>query len=264
MSGGVRTVELSPVGLTQPIFGGSFEPAGEKLVSEPQFQRGRSHVIYRQTMNLRTLSILCATVFATAAHANLLVNGGFEIGVADPTQAGFTADGWTFTPTAQYACRAVTANGYLNDGPATGSHPGRILVFNASDTPGGSAARQSFGSSMGTTYALSLELAQYRGSLGDQRLTAIITDDSTSSTVATYAFPFPIGSNDIGNSYTTQGFSFMGTGNSLTLTLTDAGSNTVSTDMFVENVSIEAVPEPASLFALGAGAITLIRRRRSR
>lgn len=57
--------------------------------------------------------------------------------------------------------------------------------------------------------------------------------------------------------------SLISRGATATLTFNDAGVQTASTDLLVDNVSVEAVPEPATLALLCGGLAAFARRRRA-
>lgn len=205
-------------------------------------------------MTLRNIGILTALAACAGANANLLTNGSFELG------SGTDATDWTLTPTAI----AATVAAYQGIG-ATGTSPygARFLDFNGGNTAPIGSATQDFGTTtLGTTYVVSFAYGQYGGMVGDQTLNVTINATSVPA-VALQTYTNIAPSTDFGTIFKRASFTFVGTGLPTGITFTDAGTtNTFSTDLFVDDVSVQAVPEPATMAVLGLGALGLLRKKR--
>lgn len=207
--------------------------------------------LQRKMVLMRNLALLCFIVTgATASHA-LLLNGSFQDGT------GLMADHWTLSGS---NAAAVTDQTYINVG-ASGASPfgGRFLSFNGGDTTPTNVAEQSFTTVAGQQYLVSLQWGVY-GVANPQTLTVEL-HDSVDGLIESESFQ------KFGNGYILdyifgpESFSFTATGNQTTIRLLDVGSTTISNDMFIDDVAVEAVPEPATL-ALACFGLLALRRKR--
>ena len=199
----------------------------------------------------RLLAALPPFALVAGAHAQVFIqNGSFEAGTAT------TIDNWTVTPTA--------APGNVADyaGAGTSVYGSRFLALNPGATAAIGSATSDFGTAAtGVSYVVTFVYGQFGGNVGDQILNVRISDASTPirGDVITNIVP----STSFGTIWRQGSFTFTGTGLPTSVTFSDAGSlGFLGSDLFVDNVQVAPVPEPATLAALGLGAAALLRRRR--
>lgn len=185
-------------------------------------------------MKLRTKSVLvvvAAAALSSAASANLVMNGGFETGNLLPE--------WGVLPSANpnygishveayeglFSMRFSNANGLLD-----GLRQGMIL-------------------DVGQTYEVSMWVKNY--GVGDDSLVV----ELGGTTAASYQ-PVPTALESW--EYLSFNFTVVDTDNSFIIRGSDPNG------FFVDNISVTAVPEPATMSALLIGGLGLISRRKSK
>lgn len=187
---------------------------------------------------------------ASVAHANLLVNGGFEAS-SSPTA---TPPGWfnighsdgvityaAFGTPAYEGLNFYDLGGY---GDATG--------------PIGDGIAQSLATIAGATYTLSFGLSAENQS-GTETLTVAAGSASTDYVLT------PDGSGTFQRPFTTQTFNFVATGALTTLSFITTAGTTGANDPMIDGVSVTAaVPEPQTyaLMLAGLGVLGFIAKRR--
>lgn len=185
--------------------------------------------------SFRTLPLLAFLgAIPLASAQNLIVNGDFETdhyangSPVELSGVSSTLTGWTIIN--EVAGIGVGYNGNASQ---------EIDLSGFGDTPGRGIS-QSFATTTGATYYLNLDVY---GSAVDVLVDGV-----------------PLATNLAGATRTPYAFTFNAAGPSTLLTLL---SGVGSVD-HVDNVSVtaQAVPEPASVAAMGFGALALLRRRR--
>jgi len=191
---------------------------------------------------------------ASVAHAGIS-NGSFQLG------SGTLADDWVLTGPNSLA---LTDADYIANAGAAGASPygGRFLSFNAADGPIGNSASQTFATVAGQEYIVSYAHANYGVNLA-QRLQVLVENLDEGDTLFSDVIVDFTGGTDLSAIWTEKSFRFLATGPTATLSFSDRGVHTASTDLLIDNVSVEAVPEPATLALLGAGLAAIARRRRA-
>jgi len=170
-----------------------------------------------------------AVLAASANAANLVVNGAFE----DVTYSGAvqlaTLPGWNINGVGNVAGLQA---GYL------GAPTQMIDLSGYYDGTGGSGINQTVTTVASGSYSVSFDVfTPYAGTVS-----------------------FKLNNNLIASGLTTGSYSytFTGTGADNIDFISDFGNTT-----HLDNVSVQAVPEPITMFTLGAGALALVRRRRN-
>lgn len=194
---------------------------------------------------MKTLLIIGASTCACFAQANLLVNGSFEdTPVANNSFQNVVAGssfitGWTVTGTSV----DVIA------GPTTWIPQNGNQSIDLAGTPGPGAVGQSFTTIIGQDYEVNFYLGSNHQGSGDKSVNVYINGVSENLT------------GGLTNGSWVQ-FTRTFTASALSTEVKFESTNSGNFGGAVDNVSVEAVPEPLTLVGLGLMGLAAVRRRR--
>jgi hypothetical protein len=228
---------------------------------------------------------VAALAFASAARANLLVNGGLEPGQGvtptmpdnliymKPTLNATALPGWQITSGAV----DLVPNTYMQN--TQGSYAVDLV-----GTPGIGVLKQTIATTIGRHYQLTFDYSINPENLtleaGSSKKLSITATGTGTLATQTYTYPFAMPTKT--NMHYVQGATFIFTANSLSTTISltailsglpsGVTSATAYCGPVIDNLDLvatsneppsgEPVPEPASLMTLGLGGALLLRRRK--
>lgn len=199
-----------------------------------------------------TARLTCLVALAAASVApaqNLVQNPGFEnTGSPDPIEAQLTD--WNLASTGAndylYARFSGVYNGFQYPWP---SHSGEwAAAFGAYGTSSNTMS-QDVPTVVGQEYTVSFYVGQWYGVVPGSFFTATFGDTTFDAST-------------LGNFWAPASFNVTATSTTTRLSFSGGGLASDYGYYVLDDVSVQAVPEPASLAALGLGAMTFLRRRR--
>ena len=208
---------------------------------------------------LQWSAVVGLAAISTVAHAELLTNGDFEnmpnFGSGVAGDSGFSAltgtqiPGWTIE--AGHAATVHNTNLY-----PTISGTYSVNMDGEGYNGGNANLYQDFLVGSGNAGTLTFDWSTWNLS-NAANLDVTITDLTTNSVLIHGNYSADA------NGVHHESFGFVGTGNTLRLRVKESPESGYNDNIFmVDNFSVNAVPEPASMLALAGGAIALIRRRK--
>ncbi len=217
--------------------------------------------------------LLTVLALPSARAANIIESiygigaGSFEIpGHNGPTfqtyQAGSMAiSGWTVN----------TVNiDWVKDSVWNASHGDYSIDMNGTNLPNGTPSSPGglqtvIPTTAGSTYRVSFDIAGFvtAGNTSNPKTMNVIADGATNSfsltTTDTFVAPLTL---PLTVTWTTRSFDFTATGPSSIVSFVSTVSNGDGSAMLLDNVVIEAVPEPSAIFLLATGVMASATRRR--
>jgi hypothetical protein len=208
-------------------------------------------------MKARTLPFILVLMLAPhhAGAASVLLNGSFE------SLTGSLPDSWTST-------------GNLATSPSQGTSDGTYAIaFSIGNVPSTGVLSQTFNTSAGLTYTITFDFGKYSVNQPDQvaRLQVDVFNDAGFSgsvllnQLVTDSTPGPGTSSADASVYDPYQFNFTAATGTTTIRFSDLSDAQVpggGFDAMLDNVAIEAVPEPGTSFLFSLLALSAWRRRR--
>lgn len=195
------------------------------------------------------VSLVYITSFLGSTRAGILTNGGFElpalatntataVWIGDPSLTGWTVGG------APSSVGIGLVNGYpaLYSASIGAVEGAQFIYFNGGGGTAGGTVSQMFQTKPGHAYDVSFNVGKTGSAPGFMEITSVVTAGNGSVLGLLAASQTSTGWGP------TNGFSFTATTTNSTLTFYDTSSATTNTDVALDNVSVEPVRPPLSIY----------------
>lgn len=212
-------------------------------------------------MNVRSASALALlpALAAVASAQNLVVNGDFELGttgvISDYAYVPFAGNATAQVSEGKYTVGDIVPPSYGDWAPfhdhTTGL--GNLLSANGAPSPDSAVWSQTIAVQPNTDYRISFFLAEI------STPASLASIDVRQGLLSLGSFQAP-SAQDVWEGHTLTWNSRANT--VLALSLHDLNTAGSYNDFALDDISVQAVPEPTTLAALGLGAVALLRRRR--
>jgi hypothetical protein len=198
-------------------------------------------------------SIALAAGFLISASganaADLVLNGDFQQGPVGAKPAHFTV-----FPGKEITVGSEAAYGGI--GAAVRDPSNLFAAFGGGNVDNISVLSQVLDTVAGQAYSLSFDFGTYGELTSSQTLMVGLFDSGTNTELLTLSFA-DAGSTNFNNLFQNYSTQFIALGNATRLSFSISGQTSANVDALVDNVSVAAVPEPATwaMFLMGFGAV---------
>jgi hypothetical protein len=183
------------------------------------------------------------------AYAQILVNGSFEQPVLSSTvnySSTFSFTGWSGASTGGAGNAGLVVGTNVGLTPEDGN---QAFAFNGNNPPDGTYIEQTFSTAIGQTYMLDFWLGRNgdpSADIGPEPLEAqVAVLDASNTTISSLTAEPP--STD---TWSMSTLGFTADSSTSTVIFTDISGSNPNSDLFLDNVSVSAVPEPSTFAAL--------------
>jgi len=198
-------------------------------------------------MRYQSFAALILVIASGVAQANLVTNGDFETG-------DFTS--WTHSGNTFVGSDVL----FRTQASAAGSFPRGVYVvdFGGGDTPATGVLMQDIATNPGQEYKLTLDYGKFGAGADPQSLLVEAIDPSNNQRLLNTVISDPLGEGNLALVFGNYSYLFVASNSSVRLSFSDVSLGTVNADGFLDNVSVAAVPLPASVWLFLSGLSSLI------
>ncbi len=206
------------------------------------------------------LALAATSVIGSSASAgpspNVLLNGDFE---HDPS--GSVPRNWQVEPGPPADIWVLQGSDYSGVTGSTSAMNNHFIAFGPDNRPNNQALYQNFPTVIGQVYRISFDAGAL--GTGSEQLSTTVTKTGN-GTELDYLVITTVADNDLDTTFAPYRYNFTATGAESALFFIGVGPG-INIDPILDNVSVTAVPEPATweFFVLGIGLLGFTLRRRA-